>query len=407
MITVAEESRIIDITNNKIREKKARWIAGKTSVSRLSPDEQKKLGSAVPFPVVPPVFKKKITVSDIDLPDSFNWRDVDGDDWTTPVRSQGLYGACYVFSPLAAIETIWKIKQGTPQSTIDFSEQYVVSCADGNVYDWLKDVGFPDESCFPYIASKGSCDDACSDSSTRLYKIEEYGGIVSSQSEIKSYLLDAPVSVSMDIYRDFLLYTGGIYEHISGDRITLHAVTIVGWNDGDGCWICKNSWGEAFGEGGWFRIKYDQCRIECCGVWFRGIIVPPSFMTKEEFLDKLVPLNTELMTGPGRNKWSIRRSSPLTVEWFNEDLTFGISLIISGHDCSNPPTNKKCVWFNNGDISVDLASQAISAIPLFPSFPVTIISFPAGAFVEVDGFSVDIGRAAVNLRKTKKIVEVW
>ena len=52
-----------------------------------------------------------------------------------------------------------------------------------------------------------------------------------------------------------------------------HAVLIVGWDDGyskdnfkvqpqnDGAWICLNSWGEEFGEEGYFYVSYDDANI--------------------------------------------------------------------------------------------------------------------------------------------------
>jgi C1A family cysteine protease len=33
---------------------------------------------------------------------------------------------------------------------------------------------------------------------------------------------------------------------------------VVGYDDGQGCWIAKNSWGTGFGESGFFRIAYGQ-----------------------------------------------------------------------------------------------------------------------------------------------------
>jgi hypothetical protein len=39
-------------------------------------------------------------------------------------------------------------------------------------------------------------------------------------------------------------------------------VSLVGYDDGAGCWIAKNSWGTGWGAGGYFQIGYGECRIE-------------------------------------------------------------------------------------------------------------------------------------------------
>jgi hypothetical protein len=77
---------------------------------------------------------------------------------------------------------------------------------------------------------------------------------------------------------NFVNYEGGIYEH-SGDESGCkwsggfgymgHRVTIVGYDDTNSCWICKNSIGRGWGENGWFRIKYGDCRIQDRVAYFK------------------------------------------------------------------------------------------------------------------------------------------
>lgn len=43
-----------------------------------------------------------------------------------------------------------------------------------------------------------------------------------------------------------------------------HAIKIVGWGKQDDIdyWIIENSWGEQWGEKGYFRIKFGECNVD-------------------------------------------------------------------------------------------------------------------------------------------------
>jgi C1A family cysteine protease len=58
--------------------------------------------------------------------------------------------------------------------------------------------------------------------------------------------------------------THDVKQYYNRSVSTNHAIVIVGWNDtmeipnapGPGAWICKNSWGEKWGDGGYFYVSY-------------------------------------------------------------------------------------------------------------------------------------------------------
>ena len=77
-----------------------------------------------------------------------------------------------------------------------------------------------------------------------------------------------------EVFEDFLYYSQGVYEHVWGASVGYHAVTLVGWDDVEGCWIAKNSWDTSWGEDGWFKIAYGQCSLEQYVFAIDGVELP-------------------------------------------------------------------------------------------------------------------------------------
>ena len=85
-----------------------------------------------------------------------------------------------------------------------------------------------------------------------------------------------PIVAAMDVYEDFLNYTGGVYHQNSDVAVGGHAVKIIGFgSDPEPYWLVQNSWTTRWGEGGYFRIargddtcECDICNLNVAGMWF-------------------------------------------------------------------------------------------------------------------------------------------
>ena len=216
------------------------------------------------------------------LPPSFSWRDINGVDYTTPVRDQSPFPSCETFALNAAIETMVQYQVGYPFGC-DLSEAHLYFFSGGNVdwgslpendTDFLVSYGIPDEACWPYptILQSYPLNTTADDWMDRTVKINDWYYLPEDITAIKSAIMtNGPVPTYFQVFDDFLKYKQGVYRHRWGDYRGIHYVCIVGWNDNPGYWIIKNSWGTEYQDEGWFNIAYGECSIEKKSFYLDGV----------------------------------------------------------------------------------------------------------------------------------------
>ncbi|XP_055752667.1 dipeptidyl peptidase 1-like [Salvelinus fontinalis] len=224
------------------------------------------------------------------LPERWDWRDVNGVNYLSPVRNQASCGSCYSFALMGMLEARVRLQTNNTETPI-FSPQQVVSCSqysqgcDGGfpylIGKYVQDFGIVEESCYPYAGTDSPCDvpDGCLRHYTSDYSYVGgfYGGC-SESAMMLELVKNGPMGVAFEVYPDFMHYKEGIYHHTglhdtnNPFELTNHAVLLVGYGKchvtGQKFWVVKNSWGTAWGEGGFFRIRRgsDECSIESIAV---------------------------------------------------------------------------------------------------------------------------------------------
>jgi inhibitor of cysteine peptidase len=195
----------------------------------------------------------------------------------TPVKDQGGCGSCWAFATAGVVEAAIALADGV---TRDLSEQYLVSCnphgyscAGGwAVFDLFQDTvpagepaaGAVYEAEAPYLGA----DATCGGPHPHHERLLRWGTAYNDVLSLKQALLDhGALWVTICADGPFAAYTGGVFEG-SGCTSINHAVTLVGWDDADGgAWILKNSWGAAWGEAGYMRIRYGANALGAIAFW--------------------------------------------------------------------------------------------------------------------------------------------
>ncbi|MCR1919560.1 lectin like domain-containing protein [Frisingicoccus caecimuris] len=198
------------------------------------------------------------------------------------VENQGTFGTCWAFASTAALET-----SQTNGEILDFSVDHMTMNSGFNIApteggDYNMALAYLAAWKGPVLAADDPYGDGITDTSLGAVRhlqearmIEEkdlnkiksmimrYGGVESS--------LYMSIQNAWDSSEDYEPMTASYY--YAGNERPNHDIVIVGWDDdysrenfnhmpeNDGAFICRNSWGEDFGDAGYFYVSYEDSNL--------------------------------------------------------------------------------------------------------------------------------------------------
>uniref|UniRef100_A0A0B7ATW9 Peptidase C1A papain C-terminal domain-containing protein n=2 Tax=Arion vulgaris TaxID=1028688 RepID=A0A0B7ATW9_9EUPU len=219
-------------------------------------------------------FASAVTPKDLKslgIPQKFDWREKGV---LTGIRNQESCGACWSFSVVETMESMYAITYKSNFSTPELSVQQLIDCDYDNsgckggdickAAVWAHLNGVVNESLYPLTDQSDNCKTPPV-SVPRIY-VADYACDSFQGQEIEMLKLLAqhgPIAVAVDA-TTWHNYIGGIIQFHCSSNIN-HAVQIVGYDlTGDvPYYIIRNSWGADFGDHGFIYIKYGE---NLCGL---------------------------------------------------------------------------------------------------------------------------------------------
>jgi len=284
-----------------LQSSEADWQPGETALTALSDDQRRlRLGYNPEGDGEPSLdqreqlaqanyeaFRGGAVVRNIGAPASFDLRNVNGQNYITSIKDQSSCGSCVAFGAIATVEGTARFTKKDPNLAVDYSEAHLFYChayAQGRrcnngwwvapALNCFKNPGVADDQCYPYTAQDQNCTNLCSDWEKRVTKITAWRELTSAR-DMKEWLsTKGPLVACFTVYEDFYAYRSGVYRHVSGGLQGGHCVCCIGYDDTQGSWICKNSWGTNWGEQGYFRIGYGEVGIDAVMWAVEGVIAP-------------------------------------------------------------------------------------------------------------------------------------
>ncbi|MEG5052778.1 MULTISPECIES: C1 family peptidase [unclassified Microcoleus] len=243
-------------------------------LTRLIQDASRNNPTPVPPQPVPP----RPIPNPNQLPNRFDARE-----WgvVPAIRTQGNCGSCWAFAAVSAQEIAYSSLYKQPSSSLDLSEQQLLSCNRNNFScsggfisdkdsDYRYESGLVGEQAYPYEKRESTCRNFSRPGSGNLFDIKAFqfidlnddSGSPANITKIKQAIYAFGV-VWAGVHSDeaFHAYKGtGVFNACSNGKPN-HAINIIGWDDAGGYWIVRNSWGNDWGENGYMKIKYGCSQI--------------------------------------------------------------------------------------------------------------------------------------------------